>query len=73
MHTKERQTQNPNQQLEIHKTINQQQQNHRLRTDGILSYGSGGLNAFYWRQIVAIDSVVVVEIQKKRLAHMEAS
>ena len=42
-----------------HKTIYQQQQNHRLRTDSILSHRGGDLNAFYWRQIVALDSVVV--------------
>ena len=40
------------------KTINQQQPKHRLRTDSGLS-GGGGLNAFYWRQILALDSVVV--------------
>ena len=38
-------------------TINQQQQNHRLRTDS--SQTSGGLNEFYWYQIFALDSVVV--------------
>ena len=36
-----------------------QQQNHHLRKDNSLSYPSGGLNAFCWRQIFAIDSVVV--------------
>ena len=45
-------------------TINksQQQQNHCLRTDSSLSQG-GGLNAFYWYQIVALDSAVV-EVQE---------
>ena len=54
-------TQNPYKQWEIHKTINQQLQNHRFRTDSSLSHrgGGGGLNAFYWRQIFALDSVVV--------------
>ena len=33
--------------------------------------GGGGLNAFYWRQIFALDSVVVNT--KKCLARMEAS
>ena len=43
----------------VHKTTNQQQQqNHCLRTGGSLSH-RGGLNAFYWRQISAIESVVV--------------
>ena len=39
----------------------QQQQNHRLRTDSSLSHwgGGGGLNAFYWYQIFALDSAVV--------------
>ena len=36
-----------------------------------LSYGGGGLNAFYWRQIFALDSVVVKS--QRCLAHMEAS
>ena len=45
-------------------TINksQQQQNHRLRTDSSLSH-RGGLNAFYWYQIFALDSAVV-EVQE---------
>ena len=37
--------------------MNQQQQNHRLRMDSSLSHW--GLNAFYWYQIFALDSVVV--------------
>ena len=45
----------------------QQQQNHRLRTDSSLSHrvcvggggGGGVLNAFNWRQIFALGSVVV--------------
>ena len=39
----------------------QQQQNHRLRTDSSLSHrgGGGGLNAFYWYQIFALNSAVV--------------
>ena len=41
-------------------TMNQQQQHHRLRTDSSLSHwGGGGLSAFYWYQIFAIDSVRV--------------
>ena len=47
-------------------TINQskQQQNHRLSTDSSLSHRGlgGGLNAFYWYQIFALDSTVV-EVQ----------
>ena len=45
--------------------IQQQQQNHHLRTDNSLSHQgakmhfTGGLNAFYWRQTFAIESVVV--------------
>ena len=35
---KQRPTQNPHKQLEVHKTIDQQQQNHRLRTNSSLSY-----------------------------------
>ena len=38
-------------------TMNQQQQNHRLRTDSCLGHRVG-LNAFYWHQIFAIDSAV---------------
>ena len=51
----------PHNKGEVHKTIDQQQQNHRLRTDNSLSYrgGGGGLNVFYWRQIFSLDSVVV--------------
>ena len=49
------------------KTINQQKQNRRHRTDSNLGCrevkggggGGGGLNAFYWRQIFSIYSVVV--------------
>ena len=40
-------------------TTNQQQHNHCLRRDSSQSCGGGGLNAFYWYQIFAIDSVVV--------------
>ena len=50
--------------------MDQQQQNHRLRTDSSLSH-CGGLNAFYWRQIFALDSVVVKT--QNGLACMEAS
>ena len=41
--------------------MNQQQQNHHLRTGSDLSYweGRGGLNPFYWYQIFAVDFVVV--------------
>ena len=48
------------QQWEVHKTINQQQQNHRLRTDSSLSYGGGGgLNAFERRQTFTLVFIVV--------------
>ena len=43
----------------MHKTINQQQQNHCLRPYSSLSYQGGGLNASYWRQIFTLDSVVI--------------
>ena len=46
----------------------QQQQNHRLRTDSSLSHGGGGLNAFYWYQIFALDSAVV-EVQEMFSSH----
>ena len=42
---------------------NQQQQNHLLRTDSSLAIGGGGLNAFHWCQIFALDSDVV-EVQE---------
>ena len=44
--------------------MNQQQKNHRLRTGSSLSHmeGWGGLDAFYWHKIFALESVVV-EIQ----------
>ena len=50
-------------------TINksQQQQIHRLRTDSSLSH-RGGLNAFYWYQIFALDSAVV-EVQEMISSH----
>ena len=38
---KQRTKLNPDKQREVHKTINQQQQNHRLRTDGSLSHRGG--------------------------------
>ena len=47
------QTQSHNKQWEEHETKNQQQQNHRLRTDSKLSH-RGDLNAFNWRQIFAL-------------------
>ena len=49
----------------------QQQQNHRLRTDSSLSHWvgvEGGLNAFYWLQIFALDSAVV-EVQEMFSSH----
>ena len=47
----------------------QQQQNHSLRTDSSLSHrGGGGLNAFYWHQILALDSPVA-EIQEMFSSH----
>ena len=60
----ERKTKNPHNQWKAHQTTDQQQQkNHRLKTDISLSNrgggGGGGLNAFYWYQIFAQDSVVV--------------
>ena len=42
--------------------MNQQQQNHRHKTDSSQSHW-GSLNAFYWYQIFALDSAVV-EAQK---------
>ena len=39
-------------------TTNHQQQNYRIRKDSRLSH-LGSLNAFYWRQIFALDSTVV--------------
>ena len=48
----------PPEQWEIHKTINQHQQNHCLIMCSSLSYREGGgLNAFKWCQIFALDSV----------------
>ena len=65
MHINQRPTLKPHKQWEVHRTINQQQQNHRLRTDGCLSHrvcvcvrGVGG-EMHYWRQIFALDNVVV--------------
>ena len=54
--------------------MNQQQQNHRLRTDSSQSYrgggggGGGGVKTFYWYQILALDSAVV-EAQKMLCSH----
>ena len=44
--------------------------NHRLRTDSSLSHrgGGGGLNAFYWYQIFALDSAVV-EVHEMYSSH----
>ena len=55
-------------QWEKQSTTNQQQQNHRLRTDNSQSHWRGGLNAFYWYQIFALDSAVV-EAQKMFRSH----
>ena len=44
---------------ECHSGNNNQQQNYHLRTDSSQSHGEGGLNAFYWFQIFALDSAVV--------------
>ena len=52
------QAKNLHKQLEQQKTMNQQQQNHRLRTGSLKATG-GGVNAYYWYQILAQDSVVV--------------
>ena len=60
MHTKTKdQSRSPTKQLEVHKAINQQQQNHCRGTDRTASCATGGLKAFYWSQIVALDFVVV--------------
>ena len=41
------------------KSIDQLQQNHRLRMESSISYRErGGLDAFYWRPIFAQDFVV---------------
>ena len=47
-----RKTQSPYKPWEVHKLMNQKQQNHCLRTDSSLSH----FNAFYWRQIFALYS-----------------
>ena len=57
MHNKTKTNTDPLNQWEAHQTADQQQQNHHLRTDSSLSHR--GLNAFYWYQIFALDSVVV--------------
>ena len=44
----------------------QQQQNNRLNTDS--NTGHWGLNAFYWYQIFALDSIVV-EVQEMFSSH----
>ena len=45
------------------------QQKHRLRTDSSLSHqGGGGQNAYYWYQILALDSAVV-EVQEMFSSH----
>ena len=52
-------------------TINKcQQPNQGLRTDSSLSHrgGGGGINAFYWYQIFALDSAVV-EVQEMFSSH----
>ena len=63
MHNKTKTNTDPHNQREVHQTMDQQQQqNHRLRTESSLSHqglGWGGLNAFYWYQSFALDSVDV--------------
>ena len=44
------------------KQKSQQQQNHSLRTDSSLSHGGGGLNAFYWYQIFALEGTTQINI-----------
>ena len=68
-YNKTEQLQSPTMGVTINKS--QQQQNHRLRTDSSLSHrggGGGGLNAFYWYQIFALDSAVV-EVQEMFSSH----
>ena len=51
--------------------MNQQQQNHHLRSDSAQSKPMGvGLNSFYWYQIFALDSAVQ---HKNCSAHIKAS
>ena len=52
----------------VRKPIDQQQQIHRLKTDTAKATGWGGLNAFYWYQIFALDSAVV-DVQKMFSSH----
>ena len=54
---------------EVHKTINQQQQNHRLRMGSSLSHLEG-LNAFYRRKS---SLIIMLSKQKNCFARMEAS
>ena len=57
MHTKKRLNTEPHKQREMLQTMNQKQQNHRLRTDCSLSHWwGGGLNAC---RIITLKSVVV--------------
>ena len=60
MNTKTKTNTEPPQTMGVHKTIDQQQQhNHRLRTDSSLSYREGCFYAFYWRKLFALGSVVI--------------
>ena len=63
MHTKipkKDQTQNLHKRWEVHKTMNQQQPNHRLRVDSSLSHW--GLKCILLGQIFALDSDVVIKV-----------
>ena len=64
MHTKKiKPTQTPHKQWEVHKTISQQQQKHRFRTDGIL--GHRGFKCIYRHQTFTLDSDVVKSRHKR--------
>ena len=69
MHTKQRQTQNPHKQREVHKTKYQQQLNRHLRTDSSLSHK--GLKCILPVSHLRSDHVVV--ITQNCLARMEVS
>ena len=60
MHTKTKTNKEPPQTMGVHKTINQQQQNHCLRTNSSLSHQGRGLKCILLASnLLTLDSVVV--------------
>ena len=69
--TKQRLIQNPNKQCEIHKAMDQQQQNHCLRTDSSLSLNAKSIYLFISKCIkLSVYSFLLVRKYTSILVHV---